>query len=133
MPANSHPRDSRRGQRLEEGKTLSMAPFVEHIRLEVSVRREVYGRERNVAQQARASTLIQTKKTQLADNMHRSPSGGTLDLGYFSLHLQANLAIINKNLRISDGLKPKMRRNIHDLQGISEDLEDVGLSPSQET
>ena len=65
---------------------------MEYVFLQMPVGREVNGRERNVAEQASASTLVQADETKLAHDVHRTLGDGTLCLGRLALNLKPDFA-----------------------------------------
>ena len=86
-------RDASSCERLEEGQFLAIVTFLEDILSQMRVGREVNSGEGNVAKETRRRALIETKNTQLANNVDSALGFSTVKLGCFSLDLETDLTI----------------------------------------
>lgn len=104
-----HAGDGARRQQLQHAELLGLR-LAKQVLLEVRVRREVDGREGDVAQQARRRALVQAHQAEVAHDPHGRPLGRALDaLGHLALDLEADL---------------------DDLEGVGEDLQHAEESAS---
>lgn len=85
-------RDRRCRQSLHKRQMFSVIAFMKYVFLQMPVGREVYRRERDVTEQASASTLVQANETKLAHNVHCTLGDGTLCLGRLALNLKPDFA-----------------------------------------
>lgn len=49
---------------------FTIVPFIEDVLLQMPVRGEIDGRERNISKETCARALVKTKETQLTDNVY---------------------------------------------------------------
>jgi hypothetical protein len=91
--ATIHARNRRSAESLVERQLLAVVAFLEDILLQVRIRREVNGRERNITKQTRARALVQAQNTEGADDVDGTTRGSALQSCSLTLHLQTNFAV----------------------------------------
>ena len=72
---------------------LAVVSFLEHILLQMGVRREIYGGEWYVAQEACAGTFVQTDEAELSNNVSSTLRYSPFKLRSLALHLQPDFAV----------------------------------------
>ena len=78
-----------------------MVSFMKNILLQVPVRCEIDGRERDVSQKASAGTSVQAKYTQLPNDMDGPFWYSSVDFGRLSLNLETYFPAPHMSIHIT--------------------------------
>jgi len=90
-----------RTQCLKERELLPVVSFMKNILLQVPVRCEIDGRERDVSQKASAGTSVQAKYTQLPNDMDCPFWYSSVDFGRLSLNLETYFPAPHMSIHIT--------------------------------